>query len=147
MFAGKAGAVRWSAQVDAEVRYQIKRLSHHASIALWDACNECKVRGQTIHASPVRDSTCVHAADFLSVVEACAADGRGCGQVSAHLACVAIEWLGQWRGEADLAPNGIAAGGQQSLARAWGGRLSLGARIPRAVHRLHACGTCFRTVR
>ena len=44
MFAGKAGAVRWSAQVDAEVRYQIKRLSHHASIALWDACNECKVR-------------------------------------------------------------------------------------------------------
>lgn len=26
---------------DAEIRYQIRRLSHHPSIAIWDACNEC----------------------------------------------------------------------------------------------------------
>ena len=56
MFTGKAGSVRWSATVDAEVRYQIKRLSHHASIALWDACNECKVRDRrfTHHPSVTR---------------------------------------------------------------------------------------------
>ena len=28
---------------DAELRYQIRRLSSHASIVLWDGCNECRV--------------------------------------------------------------------------------------------------------
>lgn len=26
---------------DAELRHNIRRLSHHPSIAMWDACNEC----------------------------------------------------------------------------------------------------------
>lgn len=26
----------------AELRYQLRRLSHHPSIAMWDACNECE---------------------------------------------------------------------------------------------------------
>ena len=59
MFTGKAGSVRWSATVDAEVRYQIKRLSHHASIALWDACNECKVRDRRFtHHPPLTRPVC-----------------------------------------------------------------------------------------
>ncbi len=28
---------------DAELRHQIRRLSHHVSIAMWDGCNECQV--------------------------------------------------------------------------------------------------------
>ena len=28
---------------DAELRHQIRRLSHHTSIVLWDGCNECRV--------------------------------------------------------------------------------------------------------
>eukprot|EP00045_Choanoeca_perplexa_P019543 m.294450 g.294450 ORF g.294450 m.294450 type:complete len:501 (-) comp45076_c0_seq1:144-1646(-) len=28
---------------DAELRHQIRRLSHHPSIVIWDGCNECKV--------------------------------------------------------------------------------------------------------
>ena len=28
---------------DAELRHQIRRLSHHPAIVLWDGCNECRV--------------------------------------------------------------------------------------------------------
>ena len=38
-FTGKAGSVTFSRVVEAEIRDNIKRLSHHASIFLWDACN------------------------------------------------------------------------------------------------------------
>ena len=27
--------------VKSELEYQVKRLSHHPSIAMWDGCNEC----------------------------------------------------------------------------------------------------------
>jgi beta-mannosidase len=35
--------VTFSHTVEAEIHHNIKRLSHHPSIFLWDACNECKV--------------------------------------------------------------------------------------------------------
>jgi len=28
---------------DAELRHQVRRLSHHPSIVMWDGCNECHV--------------------------------------------------------------------------------------------------------
>jgi hypothetical protein len=34
---------------DAEIRHQVRRLSHHPSIVLWDGCNECD--GQGIYAN------------------------------------------------------------------------------------------------
>ena len=45
MFTGKANnpADKWSLQIEEEVKYQIKRLSHHPAIMIWDSCNECKV--------------------------------------------------------------------------------------------------------
>ena len=42
-FTGKAGSVTFSRVVEAEIEHNIKRLSHHPSIVLWDACNECKM--------------------------------------------------------------------------------------------------------
>ena len=41
-FTGKAGSVTFSRTVEAEIHHSIKRLSHHASIVMWDGCNECK---------------------------------------------------------------------------------------------------------
>ena len=39
---GVAGVgVRGSASERNELEYQLARLSHHPSIAMWDACNEC----------------------------------------------------------------------------------------------------------
>ena len=35
------GAIGGTEQEAAELKYQLKRNSHHPSIALWDACNEC----------------------------------------------------------------------------------------------------------
>ena len=32
---------------DAELRHQIRRLSHHPSIVIWDGCNECRVKMDT----------------------------------------------------------------------------------------------------
>ena len=29
---------------EAELRHQVRRLSSHASIVLWDGCNECQVK-------------------------------------------------------------------------------------------------------
>ncbi|CAK0819957.1 unnamed protein product [Prorocentrum cordatum] len=29
---------------DSELRHQVRRLSHHASIVIWDGCNECQVK-------------------------------------------------------------------------------------------------------
>ena len=42
MFTGKAGSVTFSHTVEAEIHHNIKRLSHHPSIIMWDGCNECK---------------------------------------------------------------------------------------------------------
>ena len=38
-FAG--GTSLTTPQVKSELTYQLKRLSHHPSIAMWDGCNEC----------------------------------------------------------------------------------------------------------
>lgn len=38
-FAG--GTSLTTPQVKSELEYQVKRLSHHPSIAMWDGCNEC----------------------------------------------------------------------------------------------------------
>ena len=38
-FAG--GTLLTTPQVKSELEYQIKRLSHHPSVAMWDGCNEC----------------------------------------------------------------------------------------------------------
>ena len=35
------GYIVGTASERAEMDYQIKRLSHHPSIAMWDGCNEC----------------------------------------------------------------------------------------------------------
>ena len=32
---------------DAELRHQIRRLSHHPSIVIWDGCNECRIKMDT----------------------------------------------------------------------------------------------------
>lgn len=40
-FGGNSGVPTQNAMQDAEMRYQLRRLSHHPSIMLWDACNEC----------------------------------------------------------------------------------------------------------
>ena len=45
---------------EAELRYQIRRLSSHASIAVWDGCNECQVLLNT--------SSCVYASFVMTVV-------------------------------------------------------------------------------
>jgi beta-mannosidase len=42
-FTGKAGSVTFSHVVEAEIKHNIRRLSHHPCVFLWDACNECKV--------------------------------------------------------------------------------------------------------
>ena len=35
------GFIKGTPDEKAEMDYQIKRLSHHPSIAMWDGCNEC----------------------------------------------------------------------------------------------------------
>jgi hypothetical protein len=45
---------------DLELRHQIRRLSHHASIVIWDGCNECQVYMNT--------STAVYATFVMTVV-------------------------------------------------------------------------------
>lgn len=35
----------------AEIEYQVRRLSHHPSIVVWDACNECRSKGSDVYAS------------------------------------------------------------------------------------------------
>jgi len=40
-FGGNSGVPVANAMQDAEIRHQLRRLSHHPCIALWDACNEC----------------------------------------------------------------------------------------------------------
>ena len=38
---GTTGAPHGTASESAELEYQLKRLSHHPSVAMWDGCNEC----------------------------------------------------------------------------------------------------------
>lgn len=45
---------------ETELRHQIRRLSHHASIVIWDGCNECTVKMNT--------STSIYADFVLTVV-------------------------------------------------------------------------------
>ena len=40
-FGGNSGMPVANAMQDAEIRHQLRRLSHHPCIMLWDACNEC----------------------------------------------------------------------------------------------------------
>lgn len=40
-FGGNSGVPIANAMQDAEIRHQLRRLSHHPCIMLWDACNEC----------------------------------------------------------------------------------------------------------
>ena len=44
-FGGNSGVPTQNAMQDAEMRYQLRRLSHHPSIVMWDACNECGAKG------------------------------------------------------------------------------------------------------
>ena len=39
------GSIGGTAQEAAELDYQLKRNSHHPSIAMWDGCNECGGKG------------------------------------------------------------------------------------------------------
>jgi hypothetical protein len=49
-----------SAEEDAELRHNIRRLSHHPSIMVWDGCNECIVKMNT--------STAIYATFVMTVV-------------------------------------------------------------------------------
>ena len=42
-YAQSGHAPAGSATEDAELRHMVRRLSHHASIVMWDGCNECRV--------------------------------------------------------------------------------------------------------
>ncbi|CAE8627680.1 unnamed protein product [Polarella glacialis] len=42
-YAQSGHAPQACAAQDAELRHQVRRLSHHPSIAVWDGCNECQV--------------------------------------------------------------------------------------------------------
>ena len=44
-FGGNSGVAIDNAMQEAELRYQLRRLSHHACIFIWDACNECGGKG------------------------------------------------------------------------------------------------------
>jgi len=43
MYAQEGHSPAVTSDQDAELRHQIRRLSHHASIIMWDGCNECQV--------------------------------------------------------------------------------------------------------
>ena len=43
-YAQNGHAPRATAVQEAELRHQIRRLSHHPSIVVWDGCNECQVK-------------------------------------------------------------------------------------------------------
>ena len=43
-FGGNSGVPAQNAMQDAEMRYQLRRLSHHPSIVMLDACNECSAK-------------------------------------------------------------------------------------------------------
>eukprot|EP00660_Eupelagonema_oceanica_P011829 gene11829-20257_t len=42
-YAQKGHSPKKTATQEQEYRHQVRRLSHHPSIALWDGCNECHV--------------------------------------------------------------------------------------------------------
>lgn len=47
MYAQDGHSPKASSQQDAELRHQVRRLSHHPSICIWDGCNECQVKMHT----------------------------------------------------------------------------------------------------
>lgn len=47
MYAQDGHSPQATVQQDAEIRHNIRRLSHHPSIAIWDGCNECQVKMKT----------------------------------------------------------------------------------------------------
>lgn len=50
----------------AEIQYQVRRLSHHPSIAIWDSCNECGGGGECVAVVLCRTFVCC-CFDWLSV--------------------------------------------------------------------------------
>jgi beta-mannosidase len=57
-----------SSMQERELRYQIRRLSHHASIAMWDSCNECNAGTDNMI-----ESTGIH---FMFVMDTVASEDR-----------------------------------------------------------------------
>ena len=53
---------------DRELRFQVRRLSHHPSVAMWDACNECNAG-----ADNMLESTGIH---FMFVMDTVASEDR-----------------------------------------------------------------------
>lgn len=82
MYAQKGHAPLKTATQDAELRHQIRRLSHHPSIIIWDGCNECTVAmsdpGTSIYATFVM--TVVAEEDKMRVIwPSCPAKGWSTG--------------------------------------------------------------------
>ena len=107
-FTGKASSVTFSHVVEAEIRHNIKRLSNHPSIFLWDACNgECEappcgwgadhllLTHSCCSSCAVRHIVVVRMQTLLSMVEASPPDSRGCRHLSPDLAILTRQWLGQ----------------------------------------------------
>ena len=44
-FGGNSGVAIDNKMQDAELRYQLRRLSAHPCVFIWDACNECGGKG------------------------------------------------------------------------------------------------------
>ena len=82
---------------DAEFRHQVRRLSHHPSIVIWDGCNECTVIIGTptgIYAT-FGELLCAQNAFGSSVaananphaVRAASLGSAGCGGGGRHVSC------------------------------------------------------------
>ena len=84
MYAQKGHAPVANAIQEAELRHNVRRLSHHPSIVLWDGCNEC-----TVVTSDPESQTAVYASFVMATVAdedksrvvwpSCPADGWSAG--------------------------------------------------------------------